>query len=106
MIQNIKNPFAEVKTAPIIGQPSEPISAVNSGLSPIQIEVIKLFSKNGFSLSRAKIEEFAKKNSLFVNQFLNSINEEIYEVIDDILIEEQGDCYYLNESYYSKLFDS
>jgi len=45
----------------------------------------------------ANQKEFSK------NQLVDSINESCYEVLDDVLIEEDGDTYTLNQNYYQKI---
>lgn len=76
-------------------------SAVN--LTPSQIGVLDLFVKNKFSLLQSDIEAFARQNGLFKNQLIDNINEKCYDVLDDLLIEEDEDYYIINETYYHKI---
>ncbi|MFY8187262.1 MAG: tellurite resistance TerB C-terminal domain-containing protein, partial [Flavobacterium sp.] len=62
-------------------------------LNPTHISVLELFSKNNFSMPQIEIEEFAKSKGVFKNQLIESINESCYEVLDDVLIEEEDDYY-------------
>lgn len=71
--------------------------------TPIHKETLELFSKNNFTVQQSDLERFAKTNSIFKNQLIESLNEACYEILDDILIEEEEDCYIINEDYYQRL---
>jgi hypothetical protein len=72
-------------------------------LSSIQEETLELFSKNSFTISISDIDSFAKSKGIFRNQLLESINDSCFEVLDDVLIEEEDDDYTINEQYYQRL---
>ena len=55
--------------------------------SSIQLEILDLFCINEFKLTNIELDNFAKKNNIFKNQFIDSINEKAFEILDDNLIE-------------------
>jgi hypothetical protein len=71
--------------------------------SPIQMEVIALFRKGNFTVPAPDLENFAKSKGAFKNQLIDRINEICYDLIDDILIEEEEDNYIINENYYNRI---
>ena len=72
-------------------------------LSQIQLSALSLFDKNDFSVSHSDMEAFARSNSLMKNQLVESINEFCYELLDDVLIEENDEYYTVNPCYYQKI---
>lgn len=73
-------------------------------LNPIHISVLELFSKNNFSILQSEIEEFAKSKGVFKNLIIETINEICYEILDDVLIEEDDDDYYtIIPEYFQKI---
>lgn len=69
----------------------------------IQLQVLNLFVKASFNIEVSELSDFAKQNGHFVNQLIDSINELCYETIDDLLIEEDGECYVINEQYFKMI---
>ena len=72
-------------------------------LNPIHFSFLELFSKNNFSILQSEIEDFAKSKGVFKNQVIESINETCYEVLDDVLIEEEDDYYTIIPEYFQKI---
>ncbi|SHG23672.1 TerB-C domain-containing protein [Flavobacterium segetis] len=72
-------------------------------LNQIQISILELFYKNNFSILQSEIEEFAKSKGVFKNQVIESVNETCYEVLDDVLIEEEDDYYSIIPEYFQKI---
>jgi hypothetical protein len=72
-------------------------------LSQIQLSALSLFDENDFSVSHSDMEAFARSNSLMKNQLVESINEFCYELLDDVLIEENDEYYTVNPCYYQKV---
>lgn len=72
-------------------------------LNPTQLELLRLFAKNNFILPLGEVETFAKSNGLFRNQLIESINSACYEVLDDVLIEEEDEDFITNEDYFSAI---
>lgn len=72
-------------------------------LNPIHVSILKLFAKNNFSILQNEIEKFAKSKGVFKNQVIESINETCYEVLDDVLIEEEDDYYTIIPEYFQQI---
>lgn len=71
-------------------------------LTPLQIEFLRLFPDER-QLKASEVESFAFGKGLFKNQLLDGINDACYELLDDVLIEEEGDHYIINPIYYNKI---
>lgn len=72
-------------------------------LNEIQSNAIALFAEKAFCIPFNEIDNYCKSKGVFKNQLVDSINESCYEVLDDVLIEEDGNSYILNENYYKKI---
>lgn len=72
-------------------------------LNEIQSEAIALFVDKSFTISESDIDAFCKGKGVFKNQLIESINENCYDILDDLLIEEDKDNFTINESYYKKI---
>jgi len=72
-------------------------------LSEIQSEVLIHFERNNFAVPQDEIEELAREKGVFKNQLIDSINESCYDLIDDVLIEEEEDNYVIYENYYQNI---
>jgi len=72
-------------------------------LSALQSDVLMHFSRNNFAVPQSEISEMAKEKGVFKNQLIDSINESCFEVIDDVLIEEEEDNYVIYEQYYQNI---
>jgi len=68
-----------------------------------QIALASLFEKNNFSVSRNDLELFARSNNVFESRIIDSINEVCYDLLDDVLIEEEEDFYTINENNFNKI---
>ncbi|OOQ56924.1 hypothetical protein BC343_17205 [Mucilaginibacter pedocola] len=73
------------------------------GLSATQVAVLNMFKKSNFTLAAAEVDAFAKANSVFKNHLTDSINEICYELLDDVLIEEDEEHYIINQQYYNNI---
>lgn len=80
-----------------------PLQNTTTIFTPIQWNVLNLFLENNFSIPCSEIEAFSKSNGVFKNQLIESINDLCYEMIDDILIEENDDYYTINSDYYQQI---
>jgi len=69
----------------------------------IHISALELFSKSNFSVPQSELEQFAKSKGIFKNQLIESINENCYEFLDDVLIEEEEDYYTINTNYFQRI---
>lgn len=68
-----------------------------------QKELFGLFTASAFRLNQQEVHIFAQSRGLFKDQFIESINDQFYETLDDLLIEEDGEEYILNEEYYTRV---
>lgn len=71
--------------------------------SAIQLDVLELFRKGNLTIPVIELESFAKQHGAFKNQLIDRINEICYDLLDDILIEEEEENYIINENYYQNL---
>ena len=67
------------------------------------IELIKLFISGGFRLSKQEVLQFVQERKLLPSQLIQKINEEYYETLDDLLIEEEEEHYTMSEEYCKRL---
>ncbi len=89
------------KTKPVKESSSNYLAELN--LTQIQKTVLDTFKENNFKISHQKFEKLATQNGMFKNQLLESINETVYEILDDVLIEEEEKNYTIYPTYYQKL---
>jgi hypothetical protein len=74
------------------------------GLQEIQIELLELFGANNLSLDSAEIKQLAKVHKTTHNSLIDSINEICFELLDDVLIEEDSTNHYtINSSYFRQI---
>lgn len=71
--------------------------------SAIQNTVVIHFAKSNFTVPQFELEQMAKDHGAFKNQLIDSINECCYELLDDVLIEEEEDNYIIYEHYYQNI---
>lgn len=72
-------------------------------LSSLHISILEIFSKNNLSILQSEIEDYAKSQGVFKNQLIESINENCYDFLDDVLIEEDDDYYTIIPEYFDKI---
>lgn len=72
-------------------------------LTLIQVETLNLFEKNGLSISFEEFDIFVKEKGLFRNQLIDSVNEVCYDLLDDVLIEEEENFYVIDKEYYNTI---
>lgn len=68
-----------------------------------QILLLNLFAKNNFELPVSDVEDFSKINNVFRNSLIESVNDLCYELLDDLLIEEEDDIYIIQSNYYDRI---
>lgn len=73
------------------------------GLGTTQQALLTLFAGQALILPQAQVEAFARQHGALRNQLIDSLNEQCYEHLDDVLIEEDGDTYIIYEPYYQQL---
>ncbi len=69
----------------------------------LQTTTLETFAKSNFSVPQSDLEIFAKSKGVFKNQLVENINETCYDVLDDVLIEEEEEYYNINPNYYQRL---
>ncbi|SDI97668.1 tellurite resistance TerB C-terminal domain-containing protein [Chryseobacterium jejuense] len=75
-------------------------------LSDIQKEILDLFEKQSFNILQTDFEIFIKTKGLFMGSTIDSINECCYDILDDILVEEEDEYFIINTNYYKKLLNN
>lgn len=90
-------PIPEISVPDIITEKQQHVAGDN------QKELFDLFTANTFRLNQQEVHIFAQSKGLFKDRFIESINEQYYEILDDLLIEEEGEEYILNKEYYTQV---
>lgn len=82
-----------------------PNSIYIDGITFTQIHnsALDIFVKNNFTVPQNELESFAKSKGIFKNSLIESINDICYEILDDVLIEEEDEYYIINQNYYNKI---
>lgn len=75
-------------------------------LNYTQLEVLDYFEKNGLNVLQSDFENFMRAKRLFVSTTIESINDILYDYLDDILIEEDEDYFIINNEYFKKLLNN
>lgn len=98
----IEQTTAEEMVMEIIPKSDAMVSNFNNRInfSNLQCELMELFVESNLSVSNQDLDDFAKSNGVFKNQLIDSLNEACYEILDDVLVEEEDDYYSINETYY------
>jgi hypothetical protein len=111
----VENDIEEIQSSEINGQSNQIYSNQQKAefhhsvflsqlaLNSEHITILELFIKSNFSITQLKFEEFAKSKGLFKNQVIDSINEICFEVLDDVLIEEDKDFITIIPEYLNKI---
>lgn len=70
----------------------------------VQKKLVKMIRDNSFKIHQSQVDKYANKNGMFKNQLIDSINEAYENFLEgEALIEEDGENYRIEESYYQKL---
>lgn len=72
-------------------------------LSALQQQVLLLFAAAHLTLPQAGVEAFAKRHGALRNQLIDGINDACLALLDDVLIEENGDDYTIYAPYYQRI---
>lgn len=73
--------------------------------SSTESELIELFKENSFTLDANSITTFCKEKGAAKNALILNINETCYDLLDDILIEEDGHEFSINLTYYNQIIN-
>lgn len=101
-LQDEEVPEVEI-TVPEPVEPSSHLTTYTVPLNEIQEHVLHLFEKNNYRLLPNDLSDFVREKGYFLNQVIDSINDVVYDLIDDLLIEEEEDCYIINTDYYHQI---
>lgn len=83
---------------------SEPKSQYyNFNASENEMALINLFKENHFLVSSDQMDIFCKNTGVIKGALINNLNENCYDVIDDLLIETDDTNYTINQSYYEQI---
>lgn len=72
-------------------------------LKDIQIATLELFAKKNLTLTKSAFKVYASENGMFVNQLIESINDSYYELLEDLLIEEEEENYVIYLENFQKI---
>lgn len=73
------------------------------GLDSSYLELLGIFAQNDHSLTKLQVEDFARSKGMMVNSLIDQINEQCYDLLDDVLIEEDDDSWTVLENYLKKI---
>jgi hypothetical protein len=74
-------------------------------LTPVAVGVLRLFRENEFTLSNTATDAFCRAEGQMTGNVINNINEACYDLLDDLLIENNGTQYTINKDYYEQIID-
>jgi len=75
----------------------------NFNASQNEMALINLFKENHFLVSSDQMDIFCKNTGVIKGALINNLNENCYDVIDDLLIETDDTNYTINQSYYEQI---
>jgi len=88
-----------------------PISSTTSNalykviLSSTEIGMLELFKTNDFTLQRDVVDEFCKGQGAVKGALINNINEVCFDILDDVLIEQDESELTINPTYYNQIIN-
>ncbi|MBV8327355.1 tellurite resistance TerB C-terminal domain-containing protein [Chryseobacterium sp.] len=94
---SITHPVSEI-------QASKYLNELN--LNDTQKEILNLFEKHSFNILQSDFSGFIKTKGLFTGSAIDSVNESCFEILDDVLIEEEDEYFIINTNYYQKLLNN
>lgn len=99
--------LADEESPHVDGRPIEQQRETPGDMPPDDIdtamELIALFKCNEFYLDKQKVNIFAQAKGVMPGQLVESLNEKYYEILDDVLIEEDDSCYTIERDYYEQI---
>ena len=69
-------------------------------LSSVEQKLLKMFEDCNLILEKDDVELYAKSRNLMANRLIEKINDRYYDVLDDVLIEDNGNEWTIYEDYY------
>ncbi len=76
---------------------------VDLNFNEIQKDILDLFERSSFTILYSEFSEYMRSRQLFVGAAIESINEICFELLDDVLIEEDDEYLTTNQDYFKKL---
>jgi len=64
-----------------------------------QLELLGLFKQSDYCMTKTEVEDFAKSKGFMANGLIEKINDLCYETLDDVLIEDDEDCFVVSDDY-------
>jgi hypothetical protein len=74
-------------------------------LTGVQVNALNLFASSQLIIAQDQLETWCTAQSIFRNQLIDGLNEACYEVLDDVLIEEDGTNYTIYQNHYQKIIE-
>jgi hypothetical protein len=72
-------------------------------ISPVAAVLLELFEMSSFQLSADEVDNFCRNEGLFKNTLINGLNEDFYDILDDLLIETDEENYTINPAYFQQI---
>jgi hypothetical protein len=101
--QEISNEEIQIEITQKSEETHQSLFVSELAFTTIHKTALELFAKSNFSISQSEFEVFAKSKGVFKNQLIESINDTCYELLDDVLIEDEDDFYTINTNYFHKI---
>lgn len=74
-------------------------------LSSTERGMLELFKTNDFTLQISVLEDFCKGKGLVKGALINNINESCFDILDDVLIEQDESELTINPTYYNQIIN-
>lgn len=72
-------------------------------LTETQISILERFEKSSYSIHHTDFKEYMNSRNLFLNSTIDEINSICFEILDDVLIEDEDEYFNIFPDYYKKL---
>ncbi|MPN64915.1 hypothetical protein SDC9_212694 [bioreactor metagenome] len=82
---------------------NESLQETKLELDSSYVELLGIFAQNDHTLTKLQVEDFARSKGMMVNGLIDQINEQCYDLLDDVLIEEDVDSWTVLENYLKKI---
>ena len=76
------------------------INIIHSVLNDQEQKLLYIFRKENYTLNKTEVESYCKSLNLMPNRLIEKINDTFYDMIDDVLIEDDGDNWAISEDYF------
>ena len=93
----------EVKSAEALNNTAKNNTDYKIEIKGIEAGLLELFENNDFTLESQLINDYCISTGTVSSVLINNLNENCYELIDDLLIEQGGSYYYINKDYYAQI---